>query len=81
IAPVIEVDHRPVGTGKVGPLTESMQRIYHEVVRGMRSEYQGWLTPVYADQPAADRKVASNGHSSRANGHVKTRSSSKARTR
>jgi len=80
IAPVVEVDHRPVGTGKIGPLTETMQRTYYEVVRGMRPEYSDWLTPVYADsRVVSGRKVASNGHSSHASNHSKARSGSKAR--
>ncbi len=77
LAPVIEVDHRAVGTGKIGPMTETLQRTYHEVVRGMRPEYRDWLTPVYeknhasaghkAGQAVAAGKVASNGH--HGNGH------------
>ncbi|HKV84340.1 MAG TPA: branched-chain amino acid transaminase, partial [Ktedonobacterales bacterium] len=39
IAPVIEVDHRPVGTGKIGPLARQIQTVYHDVVRGKRPEY------------------------------------------
>jgi hypothetical protein len=87
---VIEVDHRPVGTGKIGALTETLQQTYHEVVRGMWPEYRDWLTPVYAKSHAkaehttAAGKAASNGHSGHndhTNGHAKTRSGSKARTR
>lgn len=88
LAPVIEVDHRSVGTGKVGPLTETFQRTYYEVVRGMRPEYLDWLTPVYAKSGTVARgKVASNGHNghsshtSPANGHTKPRNVSKTRTR
>jgi branched-chain amino acid aminotransferase len=90
ICPVIEVDHRPVGTGKMGALTETLQQTYHEVVRGMRPEYRDWLTPVYAKSHAkmehttAAGKAASNGHSGHANGHTnhaKARSGGKTRTR
>jgi branched-chain amino acid aminotransferase len=88
IAPVIEVDHRPVGTGKVGTLTETLQQAYHDVVRGKRPEYSEWLTSVYAAAPVAAGKAASNGHSSHLNGHTsgrtngaKAKSSSKARAR
>lgn len=49
IAPVIEVDHRPVGTGKVGPISGRLQKLYFEVVRGKRLEYrERWCTPTYA---------------------------------
>ncbi len=47
IAPVVEVDHRPVGTGKVGPIASELQRIYGDVVRGRRPEYMDWCTPVF----------------------------------
>lgn len=81
LAPVIEVDHRPVGTGAVGSMTAQMQRIYHEVVRGMRPEYKDWLTPVYEkSRVVAASKAASNGHHNHTS-HAKARSSSKSRTR
>jgi branched-chain amino acid aminotransferase len=72
IAPVVEVDHRPVGIGKIGPVASEIQRVYAEVVRGMRPEYMDWLTPVYGPVKAQlnghnGHKVASNGHS---NGHA-----------
>ena len=88
IAPVIEVDHRPVGTGKVGRLTETLQQAYHDVVRGKRPEYSEWLTPVYAAEPVAAGKAANNGHSNHLNGHTsgrpsgaKAKSGGKARAR
>ena len=52
IAPVVSVDHRPVGTGKVGPITEAIQHLYFDVVRGRRPEYrEQWCTPVYTAVP------------------------------
>jgi len=48
IAPVVEVDHSPIGTGKVGPVAQKLQDIYFDVVRGRRPEYLDWCTPVYA---------------------------------
>lgn len=48
IAPVIEVDHRPIGGGKIGPVSQKLQQIYFDVVRGRRPEYKEWCTPVYA---------------------------------
>lgn len=52
IAPVIEVDHRPIGTGKVGPISSSLQKLYFEVVRGQRPEYrEQWCTPAYVNVP------------------------------
>lgn len=47
IAPVAEVDHRPVGSGGVGPVSRKMQQIYFDVVRGKADKYKEWCTPVY----------------------------------
>jgi branched-chain amino acid aminotransferase len=48
IAPVVEIDHRPVGTGAVGPVGGEIQRLYQEVVHGQRAEYADWCCPVYS---------------------------------
>lgn len=48
IAPVVSVDHRPIGDGKVGPIAHTMQQLYFDVVRGRMPEYrEQWCTPVY----------------------------------
>ncbi len=47
ISPVIEVDRRPVGTGRPGEITRELSRIYFDAVRGKVPEYREWLTPVY----------------------------------
>src|SRR5579884_967998 len=57
IAPVIEVDHRPVGNGQIGPISEAIQNLYFEVVRGKRPEYRAdWCTPVYTAVPGANEQ-------------------------
>ncbi len=81
IAPVVEVDHRPIGAGTIGPIASEIQRIYGEVVRGMRPEYHEWFAPVYGGAPVKLRKIVSapvlatapaNGKHA-GNGHVRTR--------
>ena len=47
VSPVIEVDHRPVGSGAVGPIARAIKDRYFEAVRGRRPEYRHWLTPIY----------------------------------
>lgn len=47
ISPVIQVDHRPIGEGEVGPIVGRLQQLYFEIVRGRNSKYRSWLTPVY----------------------------------
>lgn len=46
VAPVVEVDRRPVGEGIIGPVTARVQRLYFDVVRGKVPDYRHWLTPV-----------------------------------
>src|SRR4051812_4573152 len=47
LSPVIEVDHRPVGSGAIGPVTGQLKDRYFDVVRGKVAEYSHWVTPVY----------------------------------
>jgi branched-chain amino acid aminotransferase len=48
IAPVISVDRRPVGNGKVGPVTERLAKAYFDLVSG-RDDFghSDWITKVY----------------------------------
>jgi branched-chain amino acid aminotransferase len=59
IAPVIEVDHRPIGQGKVGQISSALQKAYFDVVRGNRPEYrEQWCAPVFANvavEPSAQK--------------------------
>ncbi len=47
IAAITNVDHRPVGTGKLGSLTGELRRIYFDIVRGRTSKYRNFCVPVY----------------------------------
>jgi branched-chain amino acid aminotransferase len=47
ISPVVEVDRRPVGDGKVGEFTQELQNIYFNAVRGETPKYKDWTIPVY----------------------------------
>ena len=52
IAPVVRVDHRPIGNGQVGPISSALQQLYFEIVRGRVREYrEQWCTPVFAGVP------------------------------
>jgi branched-chain amino acid aminotransferase len=46
VSPVIEVDHRPVGDGAIGPITRKLSETYFAAVRGNLPEYRSWLTPI-----------------------------------
>jgi branched-chain amino acid aminotransferase len=57
IAPVVGVDHRSIGDGKVGPISSTLQELYFEVARGRRPEYRAqWCTPVYTQAEAHQRE-------------------------
>jgi branched-chain amino acid aminotransferase len=46
VSPVVEVDHRPVGSGTVGPIARLVRDRYFDAVRGRLPEYAHWLTPI-----------------------------------
>jgi branched-chain amino acid aminotransferase len=47
VSPVTEVDHRQIGDGRVGELTQELQHLYFAAVRGDNPAYADWSTPVY----------------------------------
>ena len=47
VSPVIEVDRRAVGDGKVGEFSGELQGLYFGAVRGDNPKYFGWSIPVY----------------------------------
>lgn len=47
ISPITSIDHRPVGTGEVGPIARRVARIFFDSVRGKNPKYRDWLTPIY----------------------------------
>jgi branched-chain amino acid aminotransferase len=46
ISPVIEIDHRPVGSGEVGPIGSLVRERYFDAVRGRLPEYMHWVTEI-----------------------------------
>jgi branched-chain amino acid aminotransferase len=47
IVAIASIDHRPVGTGRIGPITKQLRRMYFDIVRGKVAKYRHWCTPVY----------------------------------
>ncbi|MFP5204768.1 MAG: branched-chain amino acid transaminase [Acidobacteriota bacterium] len=47
LAPVVRVDHHPVGAGAIGTITRRLARLYFEATRGHLPSYSKWLLPVY----------------------------------
>jgi branched-chain amino acid aminotransferase len=48
LTPITKVDHRPVGTGTLGPITAQLRELFHEVIRGKNPKYRTWNTAVYS---------------------------------
>jgi branched-chain amino acid aminotransferase len=46
ITAVTRVDHRPVGTGQMGPVATRLRSLFFDVVRGQSPKYRAWCTPV-----------------------------------
>jgi len=47
IAAITQVDHRPIGTGIIGPVTAKLRGLYFDVVRGRVKKYADWCAPVF----------------------------------
>ena len=47
VAAIASVDRRPIGAGKMGPITTELRDLYFEVVRGNVPQYCDWCTPVF----------------------------------
>ena len=43
VTPIREVDGKPMGSGKRGEVTEQLQRIFFNAVRGKEPKYGSWL--------------------------------------
>jgi branched-chain amino acid aminotransferase len=47
IAAITRIDHRPIGSGKMGPLVSELRDLFFDVMRGRVPKYRHWNTPVY----------------------------------
>lgn len=50
IVAITQVDHRQIGTGKMGPIVIQLKELYQQVVRGNLPKYSLWTTPVYTSE-------------------------------
>ena len=46
ITPIRELDNRSIGSGRRGPVTEKLQKIFFDAVGGKHTAYREWLHPV-----------------------------------
>lgn len=59
IAPIVRVDHRQVGTGNMGTVTNAVQQLYYDVTRGHMLGYWKWLRPVYESMTQHEQDLIS----------------------
>ena len=52
VVSVASLDHRTIGNGTMGPVTQALRSLYFRVVRGEEPKYMHWLTPVPQAVPA-----------------------------
>lgn len=57
VAPIREVDGRPVGRGVRGPVTEKIQKAFFEIVSGGNPAFRHWLHPVFRSAERARSAV------------------------
>jgi branched-chain amino acid aminotransferase len=48
VTPVVELDHRPIGDGKMGPVTKRLVQLYFDIITGRNPKYASWCTPCYS---------------------------------
>lgn len=52
IAAVTQVEHRNIGTGKMGEVTRALSNVFYDVVTGRNAKYHHFLSPVYDKERA-----------------------------
>ena len=53
IAPIVEIDDRPIGNGEIGPVAGRLQELYFKAARGEWNKYEHWTVPVEVAQKTA----------------------------
>lgn len=47
VTPITRIDHRPVGSGQMGPVCARLSQTFEEILRNKVVAYRKWLVPVY----------------------------------
>lgn len=50
VAAITRVEHRTIGDGAMGEITQAIRNLYFDVVNGRVEKYRHWLTPVYVKE-------------------------------
>ncbi|MGA2671264.1 MAG: branched-chain amino acid transaminase [Dehalococcoidia bacterium] len=56
IAPILEIDHRPIGTGEIGKTTAKLQKLFAAVMLGRNPKYSDWYYLVSPKTPIQSRR-------------------------
>jgi branched-chain amino acid aminotransferase len=48
VTPVVELDHRPIGDGGMGPVSRRLVELYFDIITGKNPKYAHWCTPCYS---------------------------------
>ncbi len=47
VTAITKVDHHPIGSGQMGPITARLRLLFDDLVRGKLANYTHWNTPVF----------------------------------
>ncbi|MFZ2879488.1 MAG: aminotransferase class IV, partial [Phototrophicaceae bacterium] len=54
IAAITRVEHRAIGSGRMGEITNELRTLYQNVVTARVEKYRKWCAPVYATEPMSE---------------------------
>lgn len=63
VAPVVEIDHRHIGDGKIGKVSAALADLYGDITLGKLQQYAHWVTPCFpinAKAGLATRRAAAS---------------------
>ena len=48
VTPVVELDHRLIGDGRMGPVTGRLVSLYFDIITGRNAKFAHWCTPCFS---------------------------------
>jgi branched-chain amino acid aminotransferase len=48
VTPVVELDRREIGDGRMGPVTSRLVQLYFQIITGRNANYAHWCTPCFS---------------------------------
>ena len=53
LTPMVELDHRKIANGDIGPISKALRDLYFEIAKGNNPKYMHWCTPAVPEAPAS----------------------------